>query len=149
MGVSGKKTDLFDSGYFRIIVPVGWMAFFGIDSECRTTQKKVHIYKDAKQETDIFTHAGITICFFDRQDYYLSPKFIYDNVADMEAFSLGAYTWNGYTCTSFGYPYTMLEAEHDGCVFQVMILTKNGEYEVSPEDDDVKAILESLTHINP
>jgi len=145
MGVSGMKNDLFDSGYFRIIVPVGWMAFFGIDSECRTTRKKVHIFKDAKLETDIFTHAGITICFFDRQDYYLSPKFIYDNVADMEAFTLGAYTWNGYTCTSFGYPYTMLEAEHDGCVFQVMILMKNGEHEISLDDEDVKIILESLT----
>ena len=148
MGVSGMKIDLFDSGYFRIIVPVGWMAFFGIDSECRTTQKKVHICKDAKLETDIFTHASITICFFDRHDYYLSPKFIYDNVTDMEAFTLGAYTWNGYTCTSLGYPYTMLEAKHDGCVFQVMILMKNGEYEISLDDADVKTILESLTQTN-
>ena len=145
MGVSGMGLDLFDSGYFRIIVPVGWMAFFGIDSECRTTQKKVHICKDAKLETDIFTHAGITICFFDRQDYYLSPKFIYDNVADMEAFTLGAYTWNGYTCTSLGYPYTMLEAKHDGCVFQVMILMKNGEYEISLNDADVRFIIESIS----
>ena len=139
------KTDLFDSGYFRIIVPAGWMAFFGIDSECRTTQKKVHIFKDAKLETDIFTHAGITICFFNRQDYYLSPKFIYDNVEDMEAFSLGAYTWNGYTCTSLGYPYTMLEAKHDGCVFQVMILMKNGEHEISLYDADVRSIIESIS----
>ena len=142
------KTDLFDSGYFRIIVPADWMAFFGIDSECRTTQKKVHVFKDATQETDIFTHAGITICFFDRQDYYLSPKFIYDNVEDMEVFTLGAYTWNGYTCTSLGYPYTMLEAKHDGCVFQVMILMKNGEHEVSLNDADVRSIIESISICN-
>ena len=135
----------FDSGYFRIVVPEGWMAFCGIDSECRITQKKVHIFKDAKLETDIFTHAGITICFFNRQDYYLSPKFIYDNVEDMEAFTLGAYTWNGYTCTSLGYPYTMLEAKHDGCVFQVMILMKNGEHEVSLNDADVRSIIESIS----
>lgn len=137
--------DLFDSGYFRIIVPAGWMAFFGIDSECRTTQKKVHIFKDAKLETDIFTHAGITICFFASDDIYVSPKFIYDNVADMEAFTLGAYTWNGYTCTGLGYPYTMLEAKHDGCVFQVMILMKNGEHEVSLNDADVRSIIESIS----
>lgn len=135
----------FDNGLFRVRVPSGWELFSGIDSEGRITQKKVHIYKDAKHETDIFTHAGITICFFGRQDYYLSPKFLYDNVEDMEAFCLGAYTWNGYTCTSFGYPYTMLEAKHDGCVFQVMILTKNGDHEISPDDTDVKTILESLT----
>lgn len=142
--MSERIVEVFDSGYFRINVPVGWMAFLGIDSECRTTQKKVHIFKDAKLETDIFTHAGITICFFDRQDYYLSPKFIYDDIVDMEAFTLGAYTWNGYTCTSFGYPYTMLEAKHDGCVFQVMILMKNGEHEISLDDPDVRMILGSL-----
>lgn len=146
--MSGMSHGQFDSGYFRIVVPEGWLAFCGIDSECRTTQKKVHICKGAKLETDIFTHSGITICFFDRQDYYLSPKFIYDNVADMEAFTLGAYTWNGYTCTSLGYPYTMLEAKHNGCVFQVMILMKNGEHEISLDDADVKIILESLIQIN-
>jgi len=145
VGISEMRIDMFDSGYFRIIVPIGWMAFYGIDSECRTTKKKVHICKGAKLETDIFTHAGITICFFDRQDYYLSPKFIYDNVTDMEAFTLGAYTWNGYTCTSLGYPYTMLEAKHDGCVFQVMILMKNGEHEVSLNDADVRSIIESIS----
>jgi len=65
MGVIGTSDEIFDSGYFKIIVPIGWMAFYGIDSECRTTQKKVHIYKNAKKETDIFTHVGITICFFE------------------------------------------------------------------------------------
>lgn len=138
----------FDNGIFRVLVPSGWGLFGGIDSEGRTTQKKVHIYKDAKVEADVFTNAGITICFFDRQDYYLSPKFFYDNVEDMEAFCLGAYTWNGYTCTSLGYPYTMLEAKHDGCVFQVMLLMKNGEHDISLDDADVKSILESITQLN-
>ena len=141
-------SEWFDNGIFRVIVPSGWELFYGIDSEGKVTQKKVHIYKDAKLETDIFTHVGITICFFDRQDYYLSPKFFYGNVADIEAFALGTYTWNGYTCTSFDYPYTMLEAKHDGCVFQVMILMKNGEHEISLDDAGVKTILESLTYAN-
>ena len=148
MGVNGMKSDLFDGGYFRIVVPDGWMAFFGIDSECRMTQKKVHVFKEAKLETDIFTHAGITICFFGEQDIYVSTRFFYDNVENLEPFFLGAYTWHGYTCTSFGYPYTILEAKQDGCVFQVMILRKNGEYEISLADADVQAILASLTQTN-
>jgi len=142
------RIDLFDSGCFGIVVPPGWMAFCGIDSEGRTSPKKVHIFKGAKLETDIFTHAGITICFFGREDYYLSPKFFYDDVKDMEPFVLGAYTWNGYTCTSMGYPYTMLEARQDGCVFQVMILMKNGDHEILLSDADVQAILKSLTQNN-
>ena len=42
----------------------------------------------------------------------------------------------------------MLEAKQDGYVFQVMILMKNGEHEISLDDADVKIILESLTQTN-
>ena len=141
-------SEWFENGTLRVLVPSGWAIFRGIDSECRVTPKKLHIFRNAKLETDIFTHAGITVCFFDKTDYYISPKFFYDQLADIQPFVLGAYAWEGYTCTSFGYPYTMLEARHDGCVFQVMILMKNGEHEISLDDADVKTILESITPIN-
>jgi len=140
-------SEWFDNGVLRVQVPSGWAIFRGIDSECRITDKKVHIFKDAKLETDIFTHAGITVCFFGKQDYYVSPRFFYDDVADMEAFTLGAHRWEGYTCSSFGYPYTMLEEHRDGCVFQVMILMKNGDREISLDDSDVREILESITQV--
>ena len=39
----------------------------------------------------------------------------------------------------------MLEAKDDGCVFQVMILMKNGEYEISFNDADVRSIIESIS----
>ena len=138
------RIDFFDGGYFRIPVPAGWKAFFGIDSSGNKTEKKVHIFKGAHLETDIFTHVGITICFFGKQDYYLSPKFFYDDIVDMEPFTLGEFTWSGYTCTSLGYPYTMLEARRDGCVFQVMILEKNGDHGLSLSDADVQSILSGL-----
>ncbi|MBQ8249329.1 MAG: hypothetical protein IJY93_05535 [Clostridia bacterium] len=137
----------FESGSFRVSVPDGWMAFCGTDSDGKITPKKVHIYKGIEKETDIFTHVGITVCFFGKEDYYLSPKSFYDNIADIEPITLGAYTWNGYTCTSLGYPYTMLDAKWDGCVFQVMILMKNREHEISLEDTDVRLIIESLVPV--
>ena len=140
-----RVSEWFDNGILRVQVPSGWKLFHGTDSEGKVTQKKVHICKGGKHETDMFTHICVTVCFFGRQEYYLSPKFFYDDVADIEAFTLGAYTWNGYTCTSLGYPYTMLEATENGCVLQVMILMKNGEQAISPDDADVKSLLESLT----
>lgn len=139
------EVQLFHSGAFCVAVPNGWTLFPGTDSDGTLTPKKVFLYKGASCETDIFTHAGITICFFGKEDFYLSPKNFYDNVADIAPFTLGEYTWGGYTCTSLGYPYTMLEARPDGCVFQVMVLTKNGEHEISPEDADVRSILQSIT----
>ena len=136
---------IFDSGKFYVAQPDGWMAFCGTDSGGQITPKKVHIYKGIVCRTDIFTHAGITVCFFGKEDYYLSPKRFYENIVDMKPIVLGAYIWNRYTCTSLDYPYTMLDAEKDGCIFQVMILMKNGEHEILLEDSDVRCIIESLT----
>ena len=122
----------------------GWMAFCGTDSGGKITPKKVHIYRGISLQTDIFTHAGITVCFFGKEDYYLSPRHFYENIVDMEPLPLGPYTWNGYTCTSLGYPYTMLDTEKDGYIFQVMILMKNGEHGISLDDTDVRRIIGSL-----
>lgn len=135
---------IFDSGRFCVTVPDGWMAFCGTDSGGKITPKKVHIYKGISLQTDIFTHAGITVCFFGKEDYYLSPRHFYENIVDMEPLPIGPYTWNGYTCTSLGYPYTMLDTEKDGYIFQVMILMKNGEHGISLDDTDVRRIIGSL-----
>ena len=136
---------IFDSGRFCVTVPDGWMAFCGTDSGGKITPKKVHIYKGISLQTDIFTHAGITVCFFGKEDYYLSPRHFYENIVDMEPLPIGPYTWNGYTCTSLGYPYIMLDTEKDGYIFQVMILMKNGEHGISLDDTDVRRIIGSLT----
>ena len=136
---------IFDSGRFCVTVPDGWMAFCGTDSGGKITPKKVHIYKGISLQTDIFTHAGITVCFFGKEDYYLSPRHFYENIVDMEPLLIGPYTWNAYTCTSLGYPYIMLDTEKDGYIFQVMILMKNGEHEISLDDTDVRLIIGNLT----
>jgi len=136
---------IFDSGRFCVTVPDGWMAFCGTDSGGKITPKKVHIYKGISLQTDIFTYAGITVCFFGKEDYYLSPRHFYENIVDMEPLPLGPYTWNGYTCTSLGYPYIMLDTEKDGYIFQVMILMKNGEHGISLDDTVVRLIIGSLT----
>ena len=135
---------IFDSGRFCVAVPDGWKAFYGTDSGGKETQKKVHVYKDASEMADIFTHVGVTVCFFGKEDYYLSTKSFYDNVTDIQPFALDCCIWSGYTCTSLGYPYTMLEGKQDGCVFQVMVLTKNGEHEIALDDEDVQSIVQSI-----
>lgn len=97
---------------------------------------------------DVFSKVGITICFYDKNEILLPTRLFYDNVQDIEPFELGGYLWKGFTCTSLNYPYTMIETTHNGATFQVMILMKNGEYEILPDDADVKMILESLMQSN-
>ena len=142
------KSQIYKNGVISVCVPSGWKLFRGIDSGGKETSEKVHIYKNIELNTDVFRKVGITICYYGEDKIYLQARDFYDNVKDIEPFEMGRYMWNGYTCTSMGYPYTMLEAKDDGCVFQVMILMKNGEHEISLDDADVKNILESLTQIN-
>lgn len=137
--------EWFDNGILRVFVPSGWLIFYGIDSDGKESPKKVHIYKGAEIPLDLFSKAGITICFWGKNEIFLSPKAFYDDPQDLEPFEMNGLRWSGYTCTSCGYPYTMLEARGEGVTFQVMILTKNGEHEISTDDADVKTIVESLT----
>jgi len=139
-----EHATYFESPALRVQVPEGWLAFLGIDSECRTDPKKIHIYKDARIETDLFQRAGITICYYGKGEYYYSPKSFYDEVCDIEPIKIGERTFGGFTCKSLGYPYTMLECFEDECVFLIMILEKNGEYCISLSDEDVLYIISSI-----
>ena len=126
------------------MVPENWKAFLGIDPEGNATQKKLHIYKNAESELDIFHKAGITICYYEDAGQYLLIREIYDDVKDISPFELGNYCWSGYTCRSFGYPYIMLETSDKTDRVLVMILTENGENKISFSDSDVQMIMKSI-----
>ncbi|MBE5938833.1 MAG: hypothetical protein E7266_00410 [Lachnospiraceae bacterium] len=139
--MSGQQ---FNNGILQVYVPSGWMLFYGIDSDGNASPQKIHIYKDAQTELDIFSKAGITIRFYGKDEIFFSVRALYDNVCDLKPFKCGKHLWNGYTCTSFGYPYTMLVAKAGKVTFQVMILTENGDHKISLDDEDVRAILASI-----
>ena len=138
------KTEVFRNEFLQVIVPDNWKAFLGIDAEGKTTQKKLHIYKNAESELDIFHKAGITICYYEDAGQYLLIKDLYDDVKDVSPFKLGNYCWSGYTCKSFGYPYIMLESSEKTDRVLLMILTENGENKISFSDVDVQEIIKSI-----
>lgn len=140
-----NMAEVFDSGTVRVAVPEGWSAFLGCDSEGRETPKKVLVYKNVNAPLEIFSKVGITVCYFGRDEYYFSPKPFYDNVCDFEPVEIGNRRWQGYTCTSLGYPYVMLESHVDGTVFQVMVLLENGEEKISLTDGNVRDIIGSIS----
>ena len=142
MGMNG---ELFDNGSVSVLVPDGWRVFQHKDSDGTVNLRRLYVYKGAEHEFDIFTRAGITLCFYGKGMIYLTSRNFYSDVCEIDPFTLGNYNWTGYTCTSLGYPYTVLEAEKDGCHIQLMILEKNGEHSISPEDEDVRAIIGSIS----
>ena len=138
------KAEVFNNEFLQVIVPDNWKVFLGIDAEGKTTQKKLHIYKNAESELDIFHKAGITICYYEDAGQYLLIKDLYDDVKDILPFELGNYCWSGYTCRSFGYPYIMLESSEKKDRILLMILTENGENKISFSDSDVQEIIKSI-----
>ena len=138
------KAEVYNNEFLQVMVPENWKAFLGIDPEGNATQKKLHIYKNAESELDIFHKAGITICYYEDAGQYLLIREIYDDVKDISPFELGNYCWSGYTCRSFGYPYIMLETSDKTDRVLVMILTENGENKISFSDSDVQMIMKSI-----
>lgn len=138
------KAEVFSNEFLQVIVPDNWKAFLGIDAEGKTTQKKLHIYKNAESELDIFHKAGITICYYEDAGQHLLIKDLYDDINDIPSFELGNYCWSGYTCRSFGYPYIMLESSEKTDRILLMILTENGENKISFSDSDVQEIIKSI-----
>ena len=138
------KSQIYKNGVISVCVPSGWKLFTGIDSGGKETSEKVHIYKNIELKTDVFRKAGITICYYGEDKIYLQTRDFYDDVKDIEPFEMGRYMWSGYTCTSMGYPYIMLEAYEGKAVFQVMLLLENNGERISLDDTDVCMIIESI-----
>ena len=138
------NTGLFENEFMRVVVPDRWLAFLAIDCEGKASPKKLHIYKDIKLETDIFTHVGITVCYYEKAYLGNLLREFYDDIIDITPFKKGNYTWKGFLCKSMGYPYIMLETCNEYDKFLVMILMQNGEYQLNFQDEDVQIILNSI-----
>ena len=136
--------EIFINEFLQVAVPENWKSFLGIDAEGKATPKKLHVYKNAKCEMDIFHKAGITICYYEDAGQYFLIKALYDEVEEVSPFEMGNYCWSGFTCKSFGYPYIMLETSESTDRVLVMILTENGENKISFSDNDVQMILKSI-----
>lgn len=138
------SAEIFSNEFLQVAVPENWKVFLGIDAEGKATPKKLHVYKNAKSEMDIFHKAGITICYYEDAGQYFLIKALYDEVEEVSPFEMGDYCWSGFTCKSFGYPYIMLETSESTDRVLVMILTENGENKISFSDNDVQMILKSI-----
>ena len=108
----------------------------------------IYLYKGAEKASDIFTANGITISY---QEYGLLGSFddmkgYYNNVQEKDPLKLSNYEWEYFTGEMLDqYKYAIMMAEADGdAVIQVNVVLKNKDNTISLEDEDVKAILESI-----
>lgn len=94
MGIGMSGAEVFENEFLQVNVPEGWKLFLGIDPEGNTSKKKLHIFKNAENEMDIFFKAGITIHYYENARQYFMVKSLYDEVEDIPSFELGNYCWS-------------------------------------------------------
>lgn len=147
--VNSVKGENFDCGNFEVFVPEGWQAYHGTDVfeeyEEGYDPNVVNIGKGVESELELFSKPMINITYSAGEKELIIPsKEIYEDGKDLEEFTTGEYTWNGFTATSLGYPIAVLFTEKGDMQIQANITLENGDMKVSLEDADVLAILERI-----
>ena len=141
--------EVFDGGNVSALVPKGWMAFHGSDIfeeyEEGYDPNCIQIAKDAESEWDLFSKPYIQIDYYGPDEELWEPsKDFYDDAADLEPVTLGAYTWSGFTGKSMDMPIAVLWAVDGDDEFQLTMWLETDEAKISLEDADVQAIIASI-----
>jgi hypothetical protein len=142
--------EVFDAGNVSALVPKGWAAFpvadMWSDEEDAMDPDQVQICKGAESEWDLFSKPYIAIVYYGADTDLMAPDSSwYDEAKDIDDIKLSNLTWKGFTAVSFDMPMAILWADDGaGNEYQATIYLETSDAEISLEDADVLAILESI-----
>ena len=133
----------FATEQFSVFVPSGWKAFT-FTPKGRTTgidQRKVAVYKGGDQSNS----PGLTILYYRPDQSISTDTENFEEKEEIDPLKLDNYTWEGFFYTQSKLPYIQLKAESaEGHKFQVTILLEKNGAQISIDDADVQAMLESI-----
>lgn len=142
--------ETFNAGNFTALIPEGWKAFpvsdIWSDDPDATDPDALQICKGGETDWDLFTKPYVKIDYYGPETDMMTPSSEwYEDVVELEAFTAGALTWNGFTATSSDMPMATLWAEDGDHQYQVIVWMEPTEGNaIAYTDADVQAILASL-----
>lgn len=140
---------VYETGAFSVKIPDGWTAVAVTDPFAETPDTldpdALHIGKGISQELDLFTHPYIRVDYYGPDQQWYSPRDFYEDPKDLEPFTTGGHTWEGFTVAEYGTVNAVLISRNGDLEFQVTVILENGDKKISLEDEDVRMILESIT----
>ena len=146
---TGEVTgEVVDTGEFSMLVPDGWKSFpvkdvFSDDGAINPFTLKV--FKGAETEWDMMSTPGVDVTYYDEDKTMMTPSSsIYDNPKDLDPFTTGDWTWEGFSAESFGRALTVIWTEDGDHQFAVTLWTVTDNGTITLEDADVIAILASI-----
>ena len=146
--IKGKEIE---AGNVSAICPDGWKSvgvpdYSASDADTLSTDKLRFINGGSSAE-DATSYPTIEISCYNADYEEEDPENVYGSVTEIESFSTGNYTWEGYTGTSLGVSFTHLSTTDGSHKYIVMLYELsnigNGE-DAAVSDSDVQGILASI-----
>lgn len=143
------KGETVDTTVFSVLVPNGWKSFNAVDvfddyPELGYDPYSIQIYKGAESDWDIFTCPGMYVSYYDADTAMLAPdKSWYEGAVDIESFTTGDYTWQGFTYDYDSYKMGVLWTDSP-IQLTVNLTMGSTDGSISLDDADVQAILGSI-----
>lgn len=141
--ISGQIIEV---GKFTVLIPEGWFAHPVYMNEA-LRDDQVNVVKGTDDPAKAFDAPLLSLSFGskERPISFVDKEFYDDSDAkDIEPVVIGGRTFRGYTAKSLGYDLLYLFAEEGGQQFQVVMYYNQPEGQISLEDADVRAIIESF-----
>ncbi len=130
------KENVFNGAGFQITVADGWQAF-PINERVLQLRKKV----EGKEFSQLYMQLN-----YSGDAYMLTPsKYGYYNITEYDSFTLGDFTWNGFSCDSMGFRVAMIWTGTGTHQFQISANLEAPEGKIDFFDEDIWAMLASIT----
>ena len=144
--------DAVETEEVSALCPAGWTNIDVQDMDAAEpgtlATNEFRFVKNGTTEDDLLTNPYINIVFHTAGSEIMQtdPNEWYDNVAELENFTTGEYTWSGYSAQSLGVPFIYVSTQAESCTIEVWLYTCQGsENAASITDSDVLAVLQSIT----
>lgn len=135
----------YDVGQFSVFIPAGWkeITFESFDDPASFRTDCVCVCKGGRS---LHSDPYVQVNYYGPSITMMSVyKGVYKDVRDVEEFTAGNFTWKVFFASSFGKPFILLQTNAGTNEFQITIWNEQDNGSITLEDDDVQAIINSLT----
>jgi len=141
--------EIYDTGSFTVLVPEDWKAFPKKDiwsEDDAIDPSGLQIAKGAESEWDLFSVPYVDVIYYGVDDTLMTPSMEwYDNAEELESFTAGEFTWNGFVAESLmgGQNIILWTDPVNDIEYQANVFDPDAG-SISVDDEGLQAILASL-----
>ena len=141
---------IIDAGNVSAPCPKGWKGYLNRESSADVNSpvkpNELEIYKDAKNDWDIFTHTGLRIKYYGPDREMDNPDYYFSEPEELSPMEIGGRTWKGYKGLWMGEPRAILWTEEGDNQIRIEVILENDGRSISLDDPDVHEIIAGIQY---